>query len=811
MGRGFTACVRVCLLNLIIYPSILAQQVDLDEPYLIGQGIADVTGPAAEVGMMGYASTNQTTAGIHTRNYARAFIVSSPDGSNPVVFVSVDNGQIFQSISQGVVSRLKDRFNGVYHEKNIVLSATHTHSGVGGHSHYTLYNLTILGYVEQNYEAIVGGVVKAIENAHHNLSPGRILMAEGQLTGGSVNRSMAAFGKNPRKLRRMFHQGTDPEMLLLKFMKGDRAIGVVNWYGVHPVSINADNRLISSDHKGYAQISWEHERRESRPSNDRFVAAFAQTASGDQSPNLKLDGTGPGHNHFDSARVIGEQQLEKAKELFREASTNLRGPTSYGHRFVDMSRYVVTDQFTGGRGTRTTCGSALGVSFAAGTEDGRGPIDFIFEEGIVKWNPVLQGIADLINRPSPELEQCQAPKPIFLATGKAKPFPWVPEVLPFSILRIGQLSIVAIPGEITVAAGYMLRRVVAEQLGGKVVIAGLANAYSNYVTTYDEYQAQHYEGASTLFGPFTHSAYLQIFHELSSSMEAGLSELGPEPQPRDLKDYQTQGLNLGVVMDGVPSGMDFGDVRDPVLESYGRGDTVFTSFWTGHPKNNLRLGETFLEIQYHSPEDNQWKTIATDADWSTRYRWQRMGWKLSNQSLAIITWKIPQDILEGRYRVIHHGDQVNFLSRDIKSFTGISQEFLVKGSSKTGTNPYALLVLKCESESKPLRLEDDGRLKPNGDLLDPGSHLRLVYEGGRVVRIFHEGTGRFAASIDGELAFVQGKNQGERFKVEPVQNNKIALRSLQSNLYLKCDGSRSGIRVDGPKVEKASTFKQFFL
>lgn len=34
-----------------------------------------------------------------------------------------------------------------------------------------------------------------------------------------------------------------------------------------------------------------------------------------------------------------------------------------------------------------------------------------------------------------------------------------------------------------------------------VVIGGLANTYSHYVTTPEEYAVQRYEGASTLYGP----------------------------------------------------------------------------------------------------------------------------------------------------------------------------------------------------------------------------------------------------------------------------------------------------------------------
>lgn len=45
--------------------------------------------------------------------------------------------------------------------------------------------------------------------------------------------------------------------------------------------------------------------------------------------------------------------------------------------------------------------------------------------------------------------------------------------------------------------------------GLKVVIAGLTNTYSSYVTTREEYAAQRYEGASTIFGPSTLDAYIQ--------------------------------------------------------------------------------------------------------------------------------------------------------------------------------------------------------------------------------------------------------------------------------------------------------------
>ena len=44
----------------------------------------------------------------------------------------------------------------------------------------------------------------------------------------------------------------------------------------------------------------------------------------------------------------------------------------------------------------------------------------------------------------------------------------------------------------------------------RVVIAGLANTYSSYIATFEEYGVQRYEGASTIFGPHTLDAYIQV-------------------------------------------------------------------------------------------------------------------------------------------------------------------------------------------------------------------------------------------------------------------------------------------------------------
>lgn len=77
--------------------------------YLIGLGSYDMTGPAADVNMMGYANMQQSTAGVHFRLRARAFIVAEgPEGAR-FAFVNLDAGMASQLVTIKVLERLRSR------------------------------------------------------------------------------------------------------------------------------------------------------------------------------------------------------------------------------------------------------------------------------------------------------------------------------------------------------------------------------------------------------------------------------------------------------------------------------------------------------------------------------------------------------------------------------------------------------------------------------------------------------------------------------------------------------------------------------
>jgi neutral ceramidase len=633
----------------------------------IGAGIYDITGPAAEVGMMGFGDVGQKTSGIHMRLRSRAFVIHTPCNNQRVVFVSADLGQVFQAVKRAVVQRLQARYGSLYSDANVMISATHTHSGPGGHSHYALYNLTILGFDPQGFEAIVEGIYQSVVRAHDNVKPGTIRMATGQLLDASFNRSPLAYAENPPAERAAYAHDTDKGMTVLRLDENTGvATGMISWFAVHATNIGNQNKLISGDNKGLASYLFERSKGTSYTASKTFVAAFANSNEGDVSPNLW--GVPDLVHDFQRNAIIGTAQHDRAQALYNGATTALTGGVSFRHAYVNFAQLPVAATWTDGAGPRTTCRAAIGVSMVAGSPEDGGGLPFV-PEGLV-YDGVTWPEFTLL----PGDQACHQDKVILMPMGNMQPYPWTPEVLPVQIATIGNLAIVAAPFEITTMSGRRLREVVAEALAPAgvthVVIAGLSNAYAGYIATPEEYTIQHYEGASTHFGPFTLPALLQETHRLAVSLRDGTT-IPAGPTPRDLTNEQAS-LITGVLFDDKPLFSSFGSVQSDAAASYSRGQTARAVFWGGHPKNNLKTQGTFLEVQRKN--GSTWVTVARDWDPETRYIWRRDG--IANSKVTI-EWDIPSNATPGQYRLVHSGHWKSGWTGAISSYTGTSRTFTV--------------------------------------------------------------------------------------------------------------------------------------
>lgn len=100
-----------------------------------------------------------------------------------------------------VVDKLKDKYGDLYNEKNVLLSGTHTHSGMGAYLQYLMYGITSLGFMESSFNAIVDGMVQSIERAHAKLQPGKVFISKGKVQGANINRSPSSYLANPESER----------------------------------------------------------------------------------------------------------------------------------------------------------------------------------------------------------------------------------------------------------------------------------------------------------------------------------------------------------------------------------------------------------------------------------------------------------------------------------------------------------------------------------------------------------------------------------------------------------------------------------
>jgi len=670
--------------------------------YQVGRGIADVTGPPIGIQLLGFVRADQISEGIQTRQWARAFVIADAAKKNRIAICIVDIAFPTHTLKLDVLDRLRKKLGDVYEQDNLILAGTHTHGAAGEYHHHLATSPVGGRFCQPYFDALSEGIAEAIEIAHQDLQPANIFIAQGDVTGGGANRSLPAYMNNPPEEREKYKTNTDTRMTLLKFVGKNGDLGTINWFAVHPTSMTYYNKLITGDNKGYAAYSFEKTKGTKYTGKNDFVAAFAQTNCGDVTPNLNLDNTGPGKNDTENTQIIGERQADVARELFKNASDKLSGPIDIRHTFVDFSKLVVGDEFTG-QGEQRLCPSAFGYAFAAGsTEDGGGHP--LFREGMTEQNPFIDGIIKAaVNPPalSEEYRKCQKPKAILFATGLYRP-PMQEQVLAVSVVRIGPLALVVGPCEYTTMTGRRFREAVGRELGIDpkfVVISGYSNDFAGYVTTFQEYQKQQYEGGHTIFGPWSESGYRQEFVKLARALKGNQGVI-PSVQPTDMRPVAKNTWSEGPD-ETAPKDAKFGDVIEDVKESYMPGEELSVSFWTGNASNDYKRTDRYFEIQRLVKAPDQWETVVRDGDWGATCRWEQtkappvldekgnpIKEKKEAFSLApaplkhrpepyhfIVKWQIDEKTPKGTYRVVHHGRYKK--DGKVFPFDGTSRQFAI--------------------------------------------------------------------------------------------------------------------------------------
>ncbi|KAI5860314.1 Neutral/alkaline nonlysosomal ceramidase [Durotheca rogersii] len=737
-----------------------------DDEYVIGVGKADITGPCVEINLMGYADPNQIGTGLRQRLYSRAFIVADP--ANPAdtfLYLVLDTQSGDTAIRYGILSGLRELGSGYenYGDHNLAVTGTHSHSGPGAWLNYLLPQITSKGFDQQSYRAIVDGALLSIRRAHESLAPGRLSVGSTKVFGANINRSLFAYLANPEEERARYNISSEDDgsvekdLTLLKFQRASdgKNIGVLTWFPTHGTSVLGNNTLISGDNKGVAAYLFERSAVDDETAAEGFVAGFSQASVGDTSPNVLgawcEDGSGEqcsfdkstcsdGRSQKCHARgpffmvndegtsscfEIGRRQFEPARKLYdrlNQAPNPIRGGwVKSFHTFHNMSNHRF--QLPNGTEVRT-CPAALGYSFAAGTSDGPGAFDFT-QHGSNSSNtsPVWRVVGGMLKQPSEDQVACHSPKPILLDVGEvSKPYSWTPNVVDVQVFRAGQLVIIVSPGEATTMAGRRWKNAVSDEITALfadelaqsaapiVVLGGPANTYTHYITTEEEYGIQRYEGASTLYGPHTLAAYINVTLSWLPYLRSSTSSRPPRgPEPPN-NSNRSLSFIPSVLHDSPPLFKKFGKVERDVEPRYQRGARVTATFVGANPRNDLRLERSYVVVEKLVPDSSGtgssgelrkergrgwaaaaageqggeeegkgkggslWRVVRDDSDWHLVFRWRRTS-ELLGTSEVEVTWETEDPWAEpGQYRFRYHGDAKDLAGR-VAGFEGVSGEF----------------------------------------------------------------------------------------------------------------------------------------
>jgi len=507
-----------------------------------GFGRRDISCFEPEMTMMGWGVRTNQAREVGVPLHARAVVLADALGGR-VAFVAIDALIVTQGLWWGVLDALALRPELGLGAHNVIIVATHSHSGPSGYGHHFWTNMGTPGFSQVVYDGLRDGIVGAIGDAFAARRVGRVTVARTTVPLGdgiAFNRSWFAYNRNPdvtpvSEARR--DEATDRLMTVLRFRAPDGTLaGVVNWLGLHGTTVHADNVRMHPDHKGLAALALEAR---------GLGVVFAQECCGDVSPNYRWDkrrGHTMGRYDDDlaSAAYVADAQVRNVDAIDPGAETELVGPLEVAVRFVDFAGATAPGKYTVDGNAQRTTKATLGMSMAEGTAEGPGPL-----RQVRALNRVLSRVARLrgdAKVPFLELGRGNEGRlagllpmtwtppldPVFrwvrdaVRRGAVHAGPWLPEVVPLHIVRIGAFALVALPFETTTVSGRRLRATVQASLPGvsHVVVSPYANAYVGYLTTFEEYQVQHYEAGYTLFGQHSLAA-------VRGEVEALCAQLGP--------------------------------------------------------------------------------------------------------------------------------------------------------------------------------------------------------------------------------------------------------------------------------------------
>jgi len=476
---------------------------------LAGAAEVDITPPPG-MPKAGYSSNAQDGVGFRTRLRARVLYLRAGTSSLALVQCDLLGGSavLQHLVAKAVAGSTDIALDGLF------VGATHTHAGPGqflGTDFYNRFASNRAGFDPAWSQFLVERIAAGVTGAFASRRPARLASGSIQVWGWTRNRSLEPHVANesvPDK-RTAAHRkflAINPLLHVIRVDSGDGdPMAAVVLFSVHGTGISVAAREYNADIWAYVTGSLgDHIE---RSHGIRPVVGAIQATHADVAPAIR-----PGAAGYLEARRVGcgiGEEASAAWDALEPRLTN-RVVLEAALDEVDLDSSSTIDGITLPRRP------AVGAALIAGATENTTPV-------IHRIPPFRAGTP---RRHHPEDEHgakwvlgSRWLQPLILPSHR------FPRVLPIQILRIGELAVVGLPFEVTVEAGRKVAAAVAAELTpsgvADVTVSSVANEYSGYVTTAEEYALQHYEGGHTLYGPKTEAFLTAHARRLARHLAAG--------------------------------------------------------------------------------------------------------------------------------------------------------------------------------------------------------------------------------------------------------------------------------------------------
>jgi neutral ceramidase len=386
----------------------------------------------------------------------------------------------------------------------LMIGATHTHAGPGqflGTDFYNRFASNRAGFDPAWTQFLVDRIAGAVVAAHDGRRPARVAVGSGEVFGLTRNRSLDPYVHNEtivdkREEPQRKFASVNPSLHVIRADGVDGgAIAAAVMFSVHGTGISQRTHEYNADVWGYL-VAEMRERIGPEP-----IIGTSEGTHADVAPAIRPGLAG----HLEASRIgrgIGKRAAEIYVSLESELSDQLRLGCAFREIDLAVSRRI--------DGIELPRRPAVGAALVAGAKENETPVIHRvppFRAGHPKrWYASTNAHAQKWVLGSRFLQP---------AVIKLREFP---SVIPLHLLRIGAHLIVGMPFEVTIESGRRMARAIDEP---NVIVSSVANEYTGYVTTPEEYTRQYYEGGHTIYGPSTlpflaaHAA--QLAHELETA------------------------------------------------------------------------------------------------------------------------------------------------------------------------------------------------------------------------------------------------------------------------------------------------------